>query len=85
MAPDRAHPAALDPERLLAACDATRTRRSGPGGQNRNKVETAVILRHRPTGIQAEANERLAAMLDRIDRYRLRERLVALAAEARLG
>jgi CHAD domain-containing protein len=34
---------------------------------------------------QAEANERLAAMLDRIDRYRLRERLVALAAEARLG
>ena len=34
---------------------------------------------------QAEANVRLAAMLDRIDRYRLRERLVALAAEARLG
>jgi CHAD domain-containing protein len=34
---------------------------------------------------QAEANERLAAMLDRIDRFRLRERLVALAAEARLG
>jgi CHAD domain-containing protein len=34
---------------------------------------------------QAEANERLSAMLDRIDRYRLRERLVALAAEARLG
>jgi CHAD domain-containing protein len=34
---------------------------------------------------QAGANERLAAMLDRIDRYRLRERLVALAAEARLG
>jgi CHAD domain-containing protein len=34
---------------------------------------------------QAEANERLAATLDRIDRYRLRERLVALAAEARLG
>jgi CHAD domain-containing protein len=34
---------------------------------------------------QAEANERLAAMLERIDRFRLRERLVALAAEARLG
>ena len=34
---------------------------------------------------QSEANVRLAAMLDRIDRYRLRERLVALAAEARLG
>lgn len=34
---------------------------------------------------QAEANERLRALLDRIDRDRLRERLVALAAEARLG
>jgi CHAD domain-containing protein len=34
---------------------------------------------------QAGANERLAAMLERIERDRLRERLVALAAEARLG
>ena len=34
---------------------------------------------------QAGANERLAAMLDRIESDRLRERLVALAAEARLG
>jgi CHAD domain-containing protein len=34
---------------------------------------------------QAEANERLSEFLDKIDRDRLRERLVALAAEARLG
>ena len=34
---------------------------------------------------QSEANDRLAAMLDRIERERLHERLVALAAEARLG
>jgi transcriptional regulator with AAA-type ATPase domain len=33
-------------------------RRSGPGGQHRNKVETGIVLRHEPTGIQAEANER---------------------------
>ncbi len=52
------HPAALDPDRLLAECEQTFTRRSGPGGQNRNKVETAVILRHRPTGLSAEASER---------------------------
>lgn len=52
------HPAALDPARLLAECEQRFTRRSGPGGQNRNKVETAVVLRHRPTGLVAEASER---------------------------
>jgi hypothetical protein len=52
------HPASLSPEQLLAQCDQRFTRRSGPGGQNRNKVETAVILRHRPTGYIAEANEK---------------------------
>ena len=34
---------------------------------------------------QAGANERLSALLDRIERERLRERLLALAAEARIG
>ena len=52
------HPAALDPEALDSECEFRATRRSGPGGQNRNKVETAVILTHRPTGIRAEASER---------------------------
>ena len=52
------HPAALAPEKLLAACDTRRLRRSGPGGQHRNKVETAVVLTHRPTGISAQASER---------------------------
>lgn len=52
------HPAALSPEALANQCETTRTRRSGPGGQNRNKVETAVVLRHYPTGITAQASER---------------------------
>lgn len=56
--PDAPHPAAEPPDRLLAECDVRFSRRSGPGGQNRNKVETAAILTHRPTGLSAEANER---------------------------
>lgn len=52
------HPAACPPERLLAECEVRRLRRSGPGGQHRNKVETAVVLQHRPTGTTAEASER---------------------------
>jgi len=58
MSADEVHPAALPPEVLLAACDLRRTRRRGPGGQHRNKVETAVVLEHRPSGVRAEAAER---------------------------
>ncbi len=54
----RAHPADLGEEALLSECQSVRTRRGGPGGQHRNKVETAIVLTHRPTGVQAEAAER---------------------------
>ena len=43
---------------MIAECNVRRLRRSGPGGQHRNKVETAVSLHHLPTGVSAEASER---------------------------
>ena len=52
------HPASLPSEELLAECEVRCLRRGGPGGQHRNKVSTAVVLLHRPTGVTAEANER---------------------------
>ena len=36
---------------LLAECDVKPYKASGPGGQHRNKAETAVRVRHRATGI----------------------------------
>ena len=52
------HPAALPDDELLAQCVIARSRTGGPGGQHRNKVETAVSLTHEPTGISASASER---------------------------
>jgi peptide chain release factor-like protein len=70
------HPAALPIDRLLAQCEIRRTRRSGPGGQHRNKVETAVCIEHRPTGISAEAGERRSQVENRAAAlFRLRLRL----------
>ena len=51
------HPVSLETAALLAECDVRRQRRSGPGGQHRNKVETAVVIVHRPTGIRGEGSE----------------------------
>jgi hypothetical protein len=70
------HPAAAPPQRLLAECDIRHARRSGPGGQHRNKVETAVILTHRSTGVFAEASERRSQAQNQAKAmFRLRVRL----------
>ena len=48
---------ALDDAALLRQCDMNTYRSSGPGGQHRNKVSSAVRLRHRPTGISAHGDD----------------------------
>lgn len=48
----------LDDAVLLEQCEVTFGRASGPGGQHRNKVETAVTITHTPSGITAGASER---------------------------
>lgn len=44
------------PLRLLDRdIDIRATRDSGPGGQHRNKTDSCIVMRHRPTGIEAKA------------------------------
>ncbi len=70
------HPAALPVDQLLRNCETRRSRRSGPGGQHRNKVETAIVLVHRPTGIKSEASERRSQHENKLMAvYRLRVNL----------
>lgn len=70
------HPCDLEEGDFLKQCELEFTRRSGPGGQHRNKVETAVVVTHVPSGISAEGNERRSQLENRQEAiHRLRIRL----------
>ena len=49
----------------LKDLEETFSRSAGPGGQNVNKVETAVRLRHSPSGLEV-GNESCAGRADRV-------------------
>jgi ribosome-associated protein len=67
-------------ERLERECDIEFFTAGGPGGQHRNKTESGVRLRHRPSGIVVIATERRSQHENRsVALERLRERLAALA------
>lgn len=76
------HPACLEEDALLRQCSISTGRTGGPGGQNRNKVETLVELTHLATGIMAHASERRSQMENK--RMALRRLRLALAVAARM-
>ena len=70
---------ATDEKSLERDTEITFFRGSGKGGQNRNKVETGVRVRHIPSGIVLEADEeRTQGQNRRIAFERLKQRLEKL-------
>lgn len=61
---------AMTDDQLMAQCEMDFFKSSGPGGQHRNKRESAVRLKHLPSGIIAQATE---------DRSQHKNRAVAIA------
>jgi hypothetical protein len=71
----------LDDAALLKQCEETRHRASGPGGQRRNKVETALRLRHLASGVEVKAEE--SRSLEENRRRALRRLRERIAIEVR--
>lgn len=75
---------ALSDAELLAQCDVHTYRASGPGGQHRNKVESAVRLAHRPTGQRVIAEEGRSQAENRARALRRLRRALALRVRSPL-
>ena len=61
-------------------------RASGPGGQHRNTTDSAVRIRHLPTGVVAQASESRLQLQNRENAMRLlKSRLVEMDIEKREG
>ena len=64
---------------LLRECEVDTFRSSGPGGQHVNKTETAVRLRHLPTGLVVTSREERSQHRNKkICLRKLREKVVRL-------
>ena len=68
---------------LLDMCDVHRFRASGPGGQHRNKTDSAVRLRHQATGITAVAADSRSQHENRAKALKRMREAIALQVRCR--
>lgn len=74
----------LDDTALLSDCRQQRYRGSGPGGQHRNKVETAIRLRHQPSEIVVQAEESRSLEENRLRALRRLREQIAIEIRVRI-
>ena len=60
------------------------TKDSGPGGQHRNKTESAVIMKHRPTGIKVKASAKSQHQNRKSARAMLERRVAELRKQGQI-
>ncbi|KAM1715387.1 hypothetical protein TB2_025400 [Malus domestica] len=65
-------------QELMSQCQMDTFKTSGPGGQHRNKRESAVRLKHLPTGITAQAAEDRSQHMNRASALARLRTLIAL-------
>jgi peptide chain release factor-like protein len=75
----RAHYTLATDDALIAQCEVDRYRASGPGGQHRNKTESAVRLRHGLTGVSAIGEDSRSQSENKLHAVRRLRAAIALA------
>jgi hypothetical protein len=77
----RADHVLVSDDALIAQCEVDRYRASGPGGQHRNKTESAVRLRHKLTGVSAIGEDSRSQSENKL--HAVRRLRAAIALEVR--
>ncbi len=70
---------------LIAQCEVDRYRASGPGGQHRNKTESAIRLRHRLTGVSAISEDSRSQLDNKVHAVRRLRAAIALEVREPVG
>ena len=82
---DAARYLALDDDGLLAQCRVHTYRASGPGGQKRNKTDSAVRLRHEPSSLSAIGVESRSQHENKARALRRLRKTIALSLRSAVG